>query len=112
MYGSFYKEVLPLVARETIGFAKRRVVFPICIAVPLAIALAKFGAAHLTADALRTNLIVLVSVYCAGIRPAPSILLEKRPLEIKRPVPESQCLCYCFDAFANWWIAEAPWLAA
>ena len=33
----------------------------------------------------------------------------------RKPFPESQyqkCPCYCFDAFANWSIAEAPWLAA
>lgn len=63
MYAAYYKRVFDRSLQETIGFAKRRVVFPICTAVGIAIALAKFGAAHLTADALRTNLKVIVSVY-------------------------------------------------
>jgi|SRR5580704_12114882 hypothetical protein len=65
MYGTFYKEVLARTLQETIGFSKRRVAFPSTMAVGIAVALSKFGVAHLTAAALQTNLIVIVSVYAA-----------------------------------------------
>ena len=63
MYAAYYKLVLVRAFQETIGLAKRRVVFASSTAVGIAIALSRFGAAHLTADALLTNLIVIVSVY-------------------------------------------------
>jgi hypothetical protein len=63
MYAAYYKRVLVRALQEAVGFAKRRVVFASCTGLGIAVALAKFGAAHLTPDALLTNLIVIVSVY-------------------------------------------------
>jgi hypothetical protein len=63
MYADYYRRVFDRSLQEIIGFAKRRIVFPICSAVGIAIVLAKFGAAHLTADALLTNVAVIASVY-------------------------------------------------
>jgi hypothetical protein len=67
MYRAYYKQVLARTFQETIGFAKRRVVFAFSIGLGMAIALAIFGATHLTATALLTNLKVIVSVYAVVV---------------------------------------------
>jgi len=63
MYRTYYRQIAALALRETIAFAKRRVVFAICTGIGIAIALAFYGATHLTIPALLTNLKVIVSCY-------------------------------------------------
>jgi hypothetical protein len=63
MYATYYKRVFARSLQETIGFTKQRVIIPSSIGVGIAIALGKFGGAHLTPCALLTNVILIVLVY-------------------------------------------------
>lgn len=67
MYGSYYKRAATRAFQETAGFAKRKVVFGCSMGIGIAVALALFGAAHLTIHALLTNLSLIVSCYAIAV---------------------------------------------
>jgi hypothetical protein len=60
---SYFSRLCERAVTETKLFAQRRLAFAGCMAIVIAVAMWRFGAAHITVAALGQNLVVLVSSY-------------------------------------------------